>query len=95
MKHNIACHYKDGALIFCTTHDYSYNEAHEVLNVFNVLGLVSRLRVKSNDIFTVVGRLNVGYDPFHNEPGKWTEVMSQLVKNKSILEKQLEAINVC
>ncbi|MCF2490954.1 hypothetical protein [Dyadobacter sp. CY347] len=89
MKNHIECHYKDGALVFCTTHSYSYNTAHEILNVFNVLGLVSKLRVKPANLFGVVGRLHVDYDPFHNDPGKWNEVVSELVRNKTFLEERI------
>lgn len=95
MKSNIECHYKDGALVFCTTHSYSYSTAHEILNVFNVLGLVSKLRTKSSDLFSVVGRLHVDYDPFQNKPEKWGEVVSKLVKNKAFLENRLQSFNVC
>ena len=95
MKNNIKCHYKDGALIFCTTQSYNYDTAHEILHEFNVLGLVSRLLVKSANLFSVVGRLHVNYDPFDHEPGKWNDVVSELVKNKSILEKQLQPFTVC
>ncbi|WP_026631535.1 hypothetical protein [Dyadobacter alkalitolerans] len=91
MKNHIECHYKDGALVFCTTHSYSYTTAHQILDVFNVLGLVSKLRVKSSDLFSVVGRLHVNYDPFQNDPGKWSEVVSELVRNKTFLEEKLES----
>ncbi|MCE7068527.1 hypothetical protein [Dyadobacter sp. CY326] len=95
MKNNIACHYQDGALVFCTTHSYTYNDANEILNLFNVLGLSSTLQVKSTEHFNVIGHLNVDYDPFHKESGKWSEVMTQLIANKSYLEKHLEKINFC
>ncbi|MCF0040655.1 hypothetical protein [Dyadobacter fanqingshengii] len=91
MKSHIMCHYKDGALVFCTTNSYSYSKAHEILDVFNLLGLVSKLRVKSSNLFGVVGRLHVDYDPFQHEPGKWSEVVSELVRNKTFLEEKLEA----
>ncbi|MCF0051944.1 hypothetical protein MUK70_09140 [Dyadobacter chenwenxiniae] len=91
MKNHIECHYKDGALVFCTTHGYSYSRAHEILDVFNVLGLVSKLRNKSSDLFWVVGRLHVDYDPFQHEPEKWNQVVSELVRNKTFLEEKLEA----
>jgi len=91
MKNHIECHYKDGALVFCTTHSYSYSKANEILDVFNLLGLVSKMRVKSANMFGVVGRLHVDYDPFHNEPEKWSLVVSELVRNKTFLEEKLEA----
>lgn len=95
MKSNIECHYKDGALVFCTTHSYTYSTAHEILDVFNVLGLVSKMRVRSTDLFSVVGRLHVDYDPFQHKPEQWSEVVSELVKNKTFLEKRLQTFSFC
>lgn len=91
MKNHIECHYKDGALVFCTTHNYSRKTAAEILDVFNVLGLVSEIRDKPSNQFGVIGRLKVDYDPFQGEPGKWSDLISELTRNKSFLEERLEA----
>ncbi|WP_215233328.1 hypothetical protein [Dyadobacter linearis] len=89
---NIECHYKDGSLVFCTTNSYTYATAHKILDVFNFLGLVSRIRLKSGQSFNVVGRLPVNYDPFIPDQGKWNDVVSQLVETKQALEKEVCSI---
>ncbi|KAA0993117.1 hypothetical protein [Dyadobacter aurulentus] len=89
---NIECHYKDGSLVFCTTHCYPYAKAHKILDVFNVMGLVSRIRLKSGQSFNVIGRLPVNYDPFIPDQGKWTDVVSRLVETKQALENEVQAI---
>ncbi|MCE6990021.1 hypothetical protein [Dyadobacter sp. CY323] len=89
---NIECHYNDGSLVFCTTQDYTITNAHKILNIFHVAGLVSTIREKSNDLFNVVGQLPVDYDPFGTNSDKWSEVVSELTKTKEVLEQEVKAV---
>lgn len=93
MKKHIECHYKDGALVFCTTENYSYQTASKILDIFNVLGLVSAVREKSNNLFNVVGKLHVNYDPFLKQENKWNDLLLQLVRTKSMLENNLTSLS--
>ncbi|KQS28119.1 hypothetical protein ASG33_17180 [Dyadobacter sp. Leaf189] len=89
---NIECHYKDGSLVFSTTKSYSYATAHEVLDAFNLVGLNSRIRLKSGESFNVIGRLHVNYDPFKVNHGNWNEVVSALMHTKRELESRVQAL---
>lgn len=93
MKKHIECHYKDGALVFCTTENYPYQTASKILDIFNVLGLVSAVREKSNNLFNVVGKLHVNYDPFLKQENKWNDLLLQLVRTKSMLENNLTSLS--
>jgi len=88
---NIECHYKDGSLVFCTTHAYNYQIAHKILNEFTVMGLVATVRGKSGGLFNVIGRLPVNYDPFINNVNKWNEVILELKRTKETLEQKVQA----
>ncbi|TLV03109.1 hypothetical protein [Dyadobacter luticola] len=88
---NIECYYKDGSLIFCTTQEYPYNTANKILNVFNLLGLNSTVREKSQDQFNVVGHLQVNYDPFIHQEKKWKDVIFQLKRTKDLLETKMKS----
>ncbi|NIJ53987.1 hypothetical protein [Dyadobacter arcticus] len=88
---NIECHYKDGSLIFCTTHSYNYTTAHKILDVFNVQGLISVMRKKSGDSFLIIGSLPVNYDPFNNHNNDWNAVISELKRTKETLELEVQA----
>ncbi|QRQ99933.1 hypothetical protein [Dyadobacter sandarakinus] len=89
MKKSVKCYYKDGSLIFITTSSYPYPTAHKIRGVFNVLGLVSSVSKKSNDLFDVVGRLYVNYDPFNSHAAKWEDVIIKLSRMKATLEDKL------
>jgi hypothetical protein len=89
---SIECHYKDGSLVFCTTKSYPYAAAHKILDAFNVLGLTSKMRVKADESFNVVGRLPVDYDPFAENHDNWDQVVSTLVHTKRELETQVQAL---
>jgi hypothetical protein len=89
---NIECHYKDGSLIFCTKHGYTYPNAHRILDIFNINGLISTVREKPDHLFNVVGRLPVNYDPFSNHSKKWNYVVSELKRTKATLEEDIRGI---
>jgi hypothetical protein len=93
MRKHIECHYKDGALVFCTTDNYPFQTASKILDAFKVIGLVSAVREKSNNLFAVVGKLHVNYDPFIKQENKWNDMVSQLVHTKDMLENNLKSIS--
>jgi len=93
MRKHIECHYKDGALVFCTTDNYPFQTASKILDAFKVIGLVSAVREKSNNLFGVVGKLYVNYDPFIKQENKWNDMVSQLVHTKDMLENNLKSIS--
>ena len=90
MKKHIICHYKNGSLLFCTTEVFQLTAAHEILNIFNDQGLTSLLEQKAKNLFHVVGRMYVDYDPFVNGNNKWGELLSQMSCTKNVLEDKLK-----
>lgn len=90
MKKHIICHYKNGALLFCTVDCFKPKTAHKILDIFNTQGLISMLEPKTNNLFLVVGRIHVDYDPFVNGNSKWGELLSQMTNTKQVLEDKLK-----
>ncbi|WP_221391663.1 hypothetical protein [Dyadobacter sp. NIV53] len=90
MKKHIICHYKNGSLLFCTTEGFQPKTAHQILDIFNHQGLTSLLEPKAKNLFQVVGRMFVDYDPFADGTSKWRKVISQMTCTKDALENKLK-----
>ena len=91
MKKHIICNYKNGALLFCTTAAFKLDAANEILEVFNEQGLVSLLEPNAKNVFHIIGRIHVNYDPFVKGNDKWEDVLSRMTSTIDILEAKLKA----
>jgi len=91
MKKHIICNYKNGALLFCTTEAFKLDAANEILEVFNEQGLVSLLEPNAKNVFHIIGRIHVNYDPFVKGNDKWEDVLTRMTSIIEILEAKLKA----
>ena len=85
----MTCHYKNGALLFCTIDSFERDRACEIMELFIRRGLASALRPKDNNRYQVVGRLNLYYDPFARTSIKWGEVLERMNLIMQLLENDL------
>jgi c-di-GMP-related signal transduction protein len=90
MKKRVICHYKNGALLFRTIGSFERNRACEIMELFIKRNLVSALKPRGNNLYQVVGRLNVCYDPFEKTSIKWEEVLQKMNTTKQQLDKDLQ-----
>ena len=93
MKKHIVCHYKNGALLFCTNESFPPGIAKIVLDIFNQQGLVSLLEQENRNFFKVVGKVNLNYDPFaSSSTTKWDDVISKMSITLGILEERVKPL---
>lgn len=69
---------------------FKSDAAHEILEVFNEQGLISVLEPRAKNVFHIIGRIHVDYDPFVKSDDKWEDVLSQMTLTKEILEDKLK-----
>jgi len=90
MKKHIICHYKNGALLFCTVGAYPPDVASTIAKIFSQQELVSAVEPRAKNLFRVVGRANLNYDPFESSSIKWGDLLSKMTNTLEILEDGLK-----
>lgn len=89
MKRQVVCHYKNGSLLFCTVGSYKREKACQILEVFTSQKLTSAVQPVGDDLFRIVGRLNLHYDPFIDSDIKWNDVLLKMNSIMSYLEENI------
>lgn len=92
MKKLVECQYKNGSLVFGTVEGYTEVKASQIKEIFTKQKLLTEIKPMGNKLFTIVGRLNVHYDPFVTGEVKWDEVVTKMVVTKNILQQKLETL---
>ena len=90
MKKHIICHYKNGALLFCTIGAYPPDVANTISKIFSQQELVSAVEPRAKNLFRVIGRANVNYDPFENSSIQWGDLLSKMTDTLEVLEDKLK-----
>ena len=90
MKKQVVCHYKNGSLLFCTTGGYTKEHACQIMEVFASQKLTSAMQPVGNNLFRIIGRLNVHYDPFGKSDVKWDDVLSTMNSTINGLEENMK-----
>ncbi len=94
MKKLVVCQYKNGSLLFGTVEGYTEVKASQIQEIFKKEKLITELRSVDQKLFTVIGKLQMDYDPFVSGVVEWDEVVSQMIKTKNHLQESLERLNL-
>lgn len=90
MKKHVICHYKNGALLFCTIGAYPAEVASIIAKIFSQQELISAVEPRAKNLFRVVGRANMHYDPFESNDIKWEDLLSKMTNTLEVLEDELK-----
>jgi len=75
--------------LFCTSEAFPKEVANTILRLFNQEELVSIVEPRPKNLFGVVGKINVNYDPFDQSSMQWGDLLAKMTYTLDVLEDKI------